>query len=324
MRADKESRITRMMNWFRRKNVGYKVLALFLALFLWYYVSGQRDPVIDRTFTCSIETRALSSQLVLSSPLLSKVHVQVHGVKSIVGSLNDQDVHAYVDLSDQNAGISQVQVKTNVPLGIDIAGIDPQTVKVDLDYWGEKKVPVRLELQGSPASGFMAQTPVINPAEVSVRGPSKLISQIDSVLALLSINGSSNTINQQVPVQIIKVKDEKISVQPSSVAVQVPIVATGAVKTVAVTVDVTGTPANNLVVNGTHIDPASIQITGRADLINSLTTVHTKTIDVSGANGQIIKDVALVLPKGVDVVGVNNVHVIIDIGPVQTNQLPKL
>jgi YbbR domain-containing protein len=324
MRADKESRITRMMNWFRRKNVGYKVLALFLALFLWYYVSGQRDPVIDRTFTCSIETRALSSQLVLSSPLLSKVHVQVHGVKSIVGSLNDQDVHAYVDLSDQNAGISQVQVKTNVPLGIDIAGIDPQTVKVDLDYWGEKKVPVRLELQGSPASGFMAQTPVINPAEVSVRGPSKLISQIDSVQALLSINGSSNTINQQVPVQIIKVKDEKISVQPSSVAVQVPIVATGAVKTVAVTVDVTGTPANNLVVNGTHIDPASIQITGRADLINSLTTVHTKTIDVSGANGQIIKDVALVLPKGVDVVGVNNVHVIIDIGPVQTNQLPKL
>lgn len=323
MRADKESRITRMMNWFRRKNVGYKVLALFLALFLWYYVSGQRDPVIDRTFTCSIETRALSSQLVLSSPL-SKVHVQVHGVKSIVGSLNDQDVHAYVDLSDQNAGISQVQVKTNVPLGIDIAGIDPQTVKVDLDYWGEKKVPVRLELQGSPASGFMAQTPVINPAEVSVRGPSKLISQIDSVQALLSINGSSNTINQQVPVQIIKVKDEKISVQPSSVAVQVPIVATGAVKTVAVTVDVTGTPANNLVVNGTHIDPASIQITGRADLINSLTTVHTKTIDVSGANGQIIKDVALVLPKGVDVVGVNNVHVIIDIGPVQTNQLPKL
>ena len=140
----------------------------------------------------------------------------------------------------------------------------------------------------------------------------------------VSINGSSNTINQQVPVQIIKVKDEKISVQPSSVAVQVPIVATGAVKTVAVTVDVTGTPANNLVVNGTHIDPASIQITGRADLINSLTTVHTKTIDVSGANGQIIKDVALILPKGVDVVGVNNVHVIIDIGPVQTNQLPKL
>jgi len=40
----KDMKESRLYQWFNRNNIGYKLVALLVAVILWYYVAGQRDP----------------------------------------------------------------------------------------------------------------------------------------------------------------------------------------------------------------------------------------------------------------------------------------
>ena len=137
-------------NWLVRYNVGYKILAVCLAFLLWYFVTGQRDPMAKQTFTRPVELRPTMTQLVSTTPL-PEVTITVSGAKSLVQSLQEQDIHAYVDVSGQTTGVSYLPIQTGVPDNIQVLSIYPQTVRVSLDYLADKKVPVKVVLQGTPA-----------------------------------------------------------------------------------------------------------------------------------------------------------------------------
>jgi YbbR domain-containing protein len=312
---------SKVYNWCTRNNIGFKLLALFLAFMLWYYVAGQRDPIIKRDFTLSVEARGLSSESVLVSPL-PDVQVSTRGMRSIMRDVKGDDLRVYVQIPDQEVGEKLLPVQVESPFGVQVVSISHERLKVDLDVMSEKQVPVQVLVRGEAAPGFTYRTASASPEQVTVKAPSRFLDEILDVQAVIEIKGAKNDISQQVKVQLAKNYGEQVTVQPGTVQVKLPVVTSGPVKTVAVTAALQGEVAEGFVVKSQSVEPKTLQMTGPIEVMANLGEIRTKPVDISGAQGNITKDVELVLPAGVISLGQNKAKVTIVIEPVEEEQLP--
>ncbi len=308
-------------NWLVRYNVGYRILAVCLAIMLWYFVEGQTNPLDRQSFTLSIEPRGLATQMVITGAL-PQVTVTVSSTKMLLQALQDKDIHAYVDLSDQTAGVAFLPVQASVPGNVQVLSVYPQTVRISLDSMVSKKIPVKVTLQGSPMSGFMTLDPGVTPAQVTVSGPGSLLGGLQQVQAVVNAAGVNTNITARVPLQLGK-QYEQLSLNPKEVSVVVPVVPSGPVKTVPVTANLTGTPGLAMTVKTIVVEPDLVELAGPPEALAGLATVSTETVDISGAVDRVVKDVGLVLPAGVSLVSQGQVQVTVELTPASVKPAPS-
>lgn len=312
---------SKVYNWFVRNNIGFKLLALLVAFMLWYYVAGQRDPIVKREFNLPVTARGLSSERLLVSPL-PEVRVTVRGMRSIVQGLKGDDFLVYVEIPDQEVSEKVLPIQVEVPFGVQVVSISPERIKVDFDVMAEKQVPVRVLVRGETASGFTYRSPTVDPEQVTVKGPSRLLDEILDVQAIIELKGAKSDISQQVRVQLAKKVGDKVTVQPASVQVRLPVVTSGPVKTVALTAALQGEVAAGFEAKSQSIEPNNLRVTGPAEIMSNLREIRTQPVDLSGAQGNIVRDVELALPAGVIPLGQTKVKVTIVIEPSEEEQLP--
>jgi YbbR domain-containing protein len=200
-----------------------------------------------------------------------------------------------------------------VPETIQVLSAYPQMVRVSLDYLTDKKVPVKVVLQGNPAPGFMALDPAVTPGLVTVSGPSSLLGGLQDVQAVVNTAGVNTNITAEVSLQFSEPGD-KLVANPQEADVVVPVVPTGSIKTVTVTADISGTPGLNQAFETAVVEPAQVEFAGSPDALAGLSGISTQPVDISGAVDQVVKDVGLVLPAGVYPVSQSQVQVTVKLG----------
>ncbi len=309
-------------NWLVRYNVGYKILAVCLAFLLWYFVTGQLDPMAKQTFTRPIELRPTATQLVsMTSAAGGDDHRQRRQEPGAVPGRNRTFMLTWTYPARQT-GVRYLPIQTGVPDNIRVLSIYPQTVRISLDYMADKKVPVKVVLQGTPASGFMTLDPVATPGQVTVSGPSGLLGGIQEVQAVVNAAGVNTDITTKVSLQFSEPND-KLEMNPKEVSVVVPVVPSEPVKTVPVIADISGTPGPNLAVKSVVVEPALVELTGPQDVLAGLVTVYTQPVDISGATDLVVQNVDLMLPQGVFLVTQGQVQVTVELGAAATGAPPQ-
>ncbi|MFY9432214.1 MAG: CdaR family protein [Thermacetogeniaceae bacterium] len=315
----KDMKDSKLYKWFNRNNIGYKLLAILVAVMLWYYVAGQRDPIIERNFTIQAVPRGLSSEQVLITPL-PEVKVTVRGLQSIVRNVRDSDLRVYVEIGEGVVGEKLLPVKVEAPFGVQVVKCDPEQIKLDLDRMTEKSVPVRILVRGETAAGFTYQDPEAKPDEVTVKGPSRFVDQVQNVQAILELNNASSSISRQVKVQLPDNLHDKVTVEPGSVQVKVNVVTSGPIKYLTVVAQLQGDPAEGYTVKNHRVEPNRLQVTGSAGLLSSISELRTKPVDITGAKGNISREVEVILPEGVIPLAQRTVKVTVVIEPLPAEE----
>lgn|GEM_PF-1066087 len=82
------------------------------------------------------------------------------------------------------------------------------------------------------------------------------------------------------------------SIRPSTISI---LLETRVNKTVPVSVQYTGIPADNFEVMGTRSSPETVSITGPVSHVNSVSEVYTQTLDISNRNQTVEKMVSLIM-----------------------------
>jgi hypothetical protein len=140
------------------RNLGWKLLALFLGILVWYFVSTG----IQQGFTPFSRLNSVTFQrpvLILTSGQIpttfevrpTRVIVTVRGRRDVVQRLSESDLVAYVDLSDVFTA-TEVQRRVAVNLrwsAVDIT-VTPATVRVLLLREDTEEQPPRIELKLTP------------------------------------------------------------------------------------------------------------------------------------------------------------------------------
>ncbi len=114
------------------ENASYKLVALFISLILWLSILGRRDFVVTKDVEVDFLVNKAYS---ISGQSTDRVRMKVSGGQPLLRNFKDRSQSATIDLSDKAVGVYDIEMtssKFDVPNGIKILGIRPNTIRVEI------------------------------------------------------------------------------------------------------------------------------------------------------------------------------------------------
>jgi len=159
-----------------------KLLSLFFALFLWYFVVGEDK--VDMNVSIPIEIVNMPRDLVISNQFKKNLDVAVSGQRSLIRNISSQQISKTVDLSNATPGTVVIRNEPdsiNFPWGISVLRIQPSNLTLVLDRLIQKELPVRPILEGALPAGITMKSVTPEPATISISGPEGILKEEEFV-----------------------------------------------------------------------------------------------------------------------------------------------
>jgi YbbR domain-containing protein len=317
-----------MIGWLRKnwRSLGW---ALLLSIAVWIAAVTAADPDEQRNYNnpVVIEIVGQDPGLVIVGEIPTQVEVTLRAPRSVWARLDGKDkpIRAVVDLSGMSAGEHLVRVQVQVSEGpARVVSASPTTFTVILEPLANRAFSVGLTLNGQPATGYQAGDPVLDPQEILVSGAESLVKQVARARVIVNLTGTRESIKQELDVQLYNTNNQilqGLSINPSTILVNIPVLQQGGYRDVAVKVLVQGQVANGYLLTDLSVFPPIVTVySNDPGLVNALPgVVETQPLELHGASEDISTRLALNLPQGVSVVGEQSVQVDVGISPIQSN-----
>ncbi len=165
------------------KNMFLKVVALFLSIITWMYVSDMVSK--EKSFRVPVEIK-LSDNMVKMSSNVTNLHLTVKGSTRLIDSLNSKSFRLFKDIRSVvqpgNIIIPVDDLDISLPDRVSVENIFPKRITIQLDRIMEKEFKVEVVTRGKPTTGYVLQKNYrINPAKITLRGPEQIVKNIDKV-----------------------------------------------------------------------------------------------------------------------------------------------
>jgi len=179
-----------------------------------------------------------------------------------------------------------------------------------VDRLAERQLPVRVREQGEVAAGYRAGTPQARPSVVDVQGPASQLDELSSVPVTVDVSGATASLTEALPVEVAQTG---FSVNPGRVTVTVPVTEESPVKTVPVVVQISGAPAAGWQIGDITAEPDTVTVYGSPGRLAGISFVDTLPVSLTGYTHELLEEVPLQLPAGVDRVTPDKVTVTVQV-----------
>ncbi len=279
------------MKRFTNEQILYMLLSLAIATVMWLYVATAQNPLVERAMTIDLHVRGLSAnEVVVQAP--NRLQVRLQGPRSALALLTPPMLDASVDLSGLRPGEHRVRVIERTPA----------EALVVLDAMTQKRLSVEVGLIGRPPEGITLGTPQVTPVHVIVKGAATQVDEVRHALVTIDTTNLRQQLVTSVPVRLVDANGQEVhgvAATPSVVEARLPVQEGVITKVVPVVPTIVGTPPPGLAVTAVTSDPATVTLRGPGRLLQSIQAASTAPIDLSGARGDLSRQVALALPSGV-------------------------
>ncbi|MEW5745422.1 MAG: CdaR family protein [Nitrospirota bacterium] len=181
-------------------NAGLKVLAVGLAISMWFFVTyrGQSEMAVE----APIVFKNIPKGLELQKESVKSVVLNLRGHERLLKNLRPADIGVVVDLSAARKGEATYYFDKGgiaTPRTVEILRIEPTHVRVVLDESVTKVVPVKVPLVGTPERGYRVVSVEVKPSSVAVAGAQAELARI-AVLRTepVDITGLDSDIHQSI------------------------------------------------------------------------------------------------------------------------------
>ena len=305
---------------FIRRNWKLKVGCSLIAFVTWVGVVYAGNPPETKVLSLAVPQSAANippSYVLVHS--VDPVLVRVGGNANTLDSLNQAVLTVSVDWAAANrAGTYSIPISiANSDPNIQLIN-PPTSVQVDLDSYASQSVPVTILITSPTPVGFQSGTPQATPLTVVVHGPEH---ELVGLQARVTVNLGAQKANFQAPLPVLVyaagTRLNDVGVDPSYVSVSIAIKADITTKVVAVLPRTEGSPSPGHYLTGIAVSPITVIATGSQDLLNTLDSVSTTPIALTGVFGTYTQSVTIVAPEGVTL-SQGKVTVTIEMGTVPT------
>lgn len=190
------------------EDLGLKLLALAITLFVWLAVTDENQPVTIHT---AVQLNFIRPQnLGIANDPPRTVEVLLTGTRHKLNNLRPLDLVATVNLSDSSPGERVIRLSTErvtipLPAGVTIDSFQPGTIPVRLEPIAHQLVPVKVSLDGNPAEGYEVYEAHPSLSEVKIAGPAGHVREI-----------------KEAPTETISLDNRKESFTVSRVSIAIP------------------------------------------------------------------------------------------------------
>jgi YbbR domain-containing protein len=317
-----------MGNVFTR-NIGWKIVSIVLAFFIWFAVVRFEDPYETESFT-HIPVTVLNAEVITSKNQYINfiegqyVDVILRGKRSIIENLKNEDIKASVDmkyLSYTDALV--ININTEYEEAIEVIRKSPENMRIIRENVKTDIRKVTYELEGSPKESYVYLDPIITPNTIEIKGPESKIALVRQVKVNIRIDDATT---DRTAVGLIKLLDQSgnevdnIEKSVDEVNIQVPI---KKLKKVNLTVNPIGKVPNGFKLTGSQVIPNMITLIGSEEKIDKISNI---ALDIS--LNDLTKDttkefnLSAILPDGISRYKESNtVSVNLNIDKVQDRQI---
>ena len=185
-----------------RTDVSYKVLAVVLAVFVWFLARKSGEP-IQMSFYAPVVFKNVSTAFqVTSDP--PQVNIVAH--TNSRESFNPQEIQAVLDLENAKEGtLSYVLTENHIlsPVKVQITRIHPSQITVSIEELIEKTYPIKPRYQGTPKTGYLLGAIKIVPDTLTMRGPRSVLEKLDHISAHeIELEGLKESVTMRVDLDL--------------------------------------------------------------------------------------------------------------------------
>ena len=174
----------RLPGWIRH-DIGLKVAALALALFLWVTVAERRQ--VELTADLPLRYTDIPADMIFSAEVPQEARARIRGRGKFLRWRLD-DVYFSINLSAASEGLvthvvspGEAEIPPDKEIEV-LEVLEPKAIRVELDNLVTREIPVGIQLEGDvPDDKVLIGKPRSDPAAVVVDGGEKLVNSIDSV-----------------------------------------------------------------------------------------------------------------------------------------------
>lgn len=298
-------------------NLGLKIIAVIFAAFLWLIVVNLDNPVSTQTFS-EIPVTIINEDIILSAgdtyQVLGeeKVSVVVSATRQVRQKLTKEDIVATADIKEMDTSTGLVPIKISIPNyagKYESAEAAPRNLQIQREKSGKKVLSLTVSTGDSKVrDGYILGDMTVNPDKVTITGPESILDQIDRAVALIDVEGLAKDSEETAKLGLYDISGNPISqtrlgnnLGEGGITVSVEVLK---IKSVPISLSVSGTPAEGYKYTGYSSEPETVQIYGEKDVVDKIEEIDVPVIDVSGASQPIQKSVKIseYLPEGVQLV----------------------
>ncbi len=281
------------------------VLALLIAVGLWFYVLGIDNPQttipvrgvpIEMVHADTLEERGL----VLLSASDETVNVSISGKRTDVNKVGKKEIKAVCDLADLEKGTHQVKVQVSAPDAVEVEDTNKETIEVVIDKLVTEEKPVAATVSGESSDDQEPYIVQLSTEGVAVTGAKSLVDKVVRLTAELDsqrVDTNMKAFNVPlIPVDKNGAKVEGVKLAEKSVSVTAVMLSK---KTVELQVPLRGEETGDA--DRTVVLPKTITIKGTDDVLSNIRYIVTETLDVSTIYEDTELPLTPILPEGVEV-----------------------
>lgn len=283
-----------------RKNLKYKLLALAMAVAIWYYANGGQTtreivvPVEMRNLQAGLtaEVRPTTVRLVFSIP-----KEQANTI------IDDSDTAvAYVNLMNLSTGRHRLPVRVKPPVGLRDAldvRADPGRVEVVIEKRIERVMNVGFEMESPAPVGYRFDRPRLSPSRVTVSGTPSNIDSVDRLLVV--IDGAESGVDGDYTVEALGEDGDPVQdivIVPNRVRVQMEVKEAPATSVLLISPNLEGLPPFPYGVDDVSVEPQTVTVSGKPELLMKVKTVSTEPVRLDKRKSSFTQKVRLAVPDG--------------------------
>jgi len=272
------------------------IISLLASFAIWIYVTSGESTEIRQVFrNVRVELKGEDSlrrsrEYVITDIDTNTVTVEVLGPRRIIGVMDSTDLVAQVDVSRlTQTGEMSMKYEIVYPSGTDTRNITevtlrPESINFVVSKIASTSIPVRGGYEGELSEGFMAETPVFEPATITITGPEVYIKDVSYAWVTFGKDVTANsTYSVETGFTLMNedgqaVSTENLTVSTDTVTASLPILES---KEITLGIDVIegagATQANTKI----SIEPASITLAGDSAILGGLNRIILDTVDLT-------------------------------------------
>ncbi len=285
------------------RNLPVKIIALILAIILWFFVMNEQNPPIENRFTVPLEAHNVSEGYTVNYELES-ARIKVKGARNLfASSAGEKDFRAFIDLGGLEEGKHAVKIQTILPQGFELVTVTPETVMVEVDKIVEKDIRVDIAFSGTPESGVTVGKATPNHKKIVVQGPRNVVDTISRVVGYVNLSGVDSDFTVEAPLVAVNGEGKEVlgvQLRPNSVKIAASIVKGLYKKEVSVKPVAGDDLPEGLGLVSIKLEPEKIEIYGDQRLVDDISELHTEKISLADIVNSQKRQVRLELPVGVN------------------------
>ena len=303
-------------------------LATVLATVVWITAANEENPILEKVYPqpITIEMKLLSKDMVVNRSSVNNVAVLIRAPSQVWSTLSTNQINVTADLSNLQPGLHKIPLNAKVDIpNAEILSVSPSEISINLERIITRTIPITVDIQGEPAVGYIASTPIISAEEIIATGSEKEILKLDTINLNMNISQEKDNVNRTFTFSQIGTLASTLDdlvLQPKSTTITIPIRQMGGYRDVAVRALLEGNPEPGYRITNITTSPPTITVfSSDQDQLTALPGfVETEPLDISSASQDIDARLTIALPEGVTAVSEQSIVVLVSIEAVETSQ----